>query len=253
MHRFYISPTDWRPEALALRDREFHHAVNVLRLAVGDKIVVFDGQGREATVEVTEVGKHEASLKIRTSAVTPRLPCRIELGQAVPKGKQVDLIVEKATELGAAAIHPLLSDRTVVKLDDAKDAQKKRDKWQVIATDAAKQCGQNYIPEVSQPRSMKEFLGSMGNYDLKIIASLQPDSRRLPSILADFREHEGRDPRSVIILIGPEGDFTPAEISAAKSRGFLPMTLGPIILRSETASIYALCALSYELLVGKVG
>ena len=252
MHRFYISPSEWRPEALVLRDREFHHAVNVLRLAEGDKAVVFDGQGREATVEVTGVTKHEAALKIRTSALTPPLPCRIELGQAVPKGKQVDLIIEKATELGAAAIHPLLSDRTVVKLDDAKDAQKKREKWQVIATDAAKQCGQNYVPEISQPRSMREFLDTLGRYDLKIIASLQPDSRRLPSILADFREGEGRDPRSVIILIGPEGDFTPAEISQAKSRGFMPMTLGPIILRSETASIYALCALSYELLVGKV-
>lgn len=252
MHRFYIAPSDWRPEALALRDRELHHAVNVLRLGEGDRLVVFDGQGREATVQITGVSKHEAQLKIQNSALTPPLPCRIELGQAVPKGKQVDLIIEKATELGAAAIHPLLSERTIVKLDDEKEAQKKRDKWQVIATDAAKQCGQNYLPVVSQPRSMREFLDNLDRYDLRIIASLQPDSRRLPSILADFREAEGRDPRSVLILIGPEGDFTPAELSQAKSRGFLPMTLGPIILRSETASLYALCALSYELLVGRV-
>lgn len=252
MHRFYISPSDWRPDALALRERELHHAVNVLRLGEGDRAVVFDGEGREATVLITGVTKHEAQLKIQNSALTPPLPCRIELGQAVPKGKQIDLIVEKATELGAAAIHPLLSERTVVKLDDAKDALKKRDKWQVIATDAAKQCGQNYLPKVTQPRTMREFLDDLGSYDLKIIASLQPDSRRLPSLLADFREAEGHDPCSVLILIGPEGDFTPAELSQAKSRGFLPMTLGPIVLRSETASIYALCALSYELLVGRV-
>jgi len=155
----------------------------------------------------------------------------------------MDLIVEKATELGAAGIVPLLSERTVVRAD-ADEAIGKRDKWQRLASEAAKQCGQNWVPDVAKPQTPKEFFQSGEKFDLMLIASLQPDSRKLKDVLA---ETGAKKFARVLILVGPEGDFTPAEINLAKNAGCRPITLGPIILRTETAAIYCLSVLSHEL------
>ena len=114
MHRFYIPPSAWNPDALALDAGESHHALSVLRLQPGEKIVVFNGQGNEATAQIApDSTKRAVRLKVVHRAKTPPLPCRVTLAQAVPKGKNMDLIVQKATELGAAEIAPLLSERTV--------------------------------------------------------------------------------------------------------------------------------------------
>jgi 16S rRNA (uracil1498-N3)-methyltransferase len=189
-------------------------------------------------------------LKIVQQTKSEPLPVKIALAQAIPKGKQMDLIIQKAVELGAGEVFPLLSERTVVQLKDDGDPDKKQNKWQTVAIDAAKQCGRNYVPQVSEPRTMKEFLENRGEYDLLLIASLQPDARHLREILQDRLEQmpDSEKPRSVLVVVGPEGDFTPAESNLAKSQGFQPVTLGPIILRSETAAIFCLSALSYELL-----
>jgi len=160
----------------------------------------------------------------------------------VPKGKNMDLIVQKAVELGAARIAPLLSDRTVVQLE-GNDTDRKRSKWQAVALEACKQCGQNHLPEVSEPLTVRAFLEREEKKGLLLIASLQPDARPIKTVLA---EH-GAAPSAATILVGPEGDFTPAEIALAKSHGCLPVTLGPIILRTETAAIYCLSVLAHEL------
>jgi 16S rRNA (uracil1498-N3)-methyltransferase len=151
--------------------------------------------------------------------------------------------VEKATELGAAAIAPLLSERTVVRIDES-EALAKKDKWQRVAIEAAKQCGQNWVPAVAKPRTPKEFFQAGEKWDLMLIASLQPDSRPIKETLAEFA---GKKLGRVLVLVGPEGDFTPAEINLAKNAGCRPITLGPIILRTETAAIYCLSVLSHEL------
>jgi 16S rRNA (uracil1498-N3)-methyltransferase len=166
------------------------------------------------------------------------------LGQAIPKGKNMELIIEKATELGAARIVPLLSERTVVSVD-SDDALKKKQKWQRVAIEASKQCGQNWLPAVLTPQTPKEFFNGGHGFDLMLIASLQPDAQPLKKLLADFGAQR---PRKVLVLVGPEGDFTPAEISLAKAHGCRPVTLGPIILRTETAALYCLSVLSHELL-----
>lgn len=248
MHRFYIPPAVWNPDALRLDEAESHHALNVLRLQPGEKVVVFNGQGAEATAQVTpESTKREVRLVTLHKGKTPPLPCRITLAQAVPKGKNMDLIVQKATELGAAEIAPLLSERTVAKLENEESAAAKQAKWQDTVIEAAKQCGQNWLPTVALPRTPKDFFANLGRgaYDLMLIASLQSDSKHLRSLL---EEHPGAKPKSALILVGPEGDFTPAEIGLAKSAGCRPITLGPIVLRTETAAIYCLSVLSYELL-----
>lgn len=284
MHRFYIRPENWDPDSPILIEAEAHHARHVLRLKAGEKAVLFNGRGRALTAEAIEVGRQQIRFRKLHETETPPLRCRITLGQAIPKGKNMDLIVQKAVELGAAGIAPLISERTIVHLSP-NDAVQKQAKWQQIAIEAAKQCGQNWLPEISLPQTLREFLhvdrfdanplplrnpqSAIRNSvsDLRLIASLQSDAQPLKKILANDRAEtaaaEGgtrragssennrpndRRPTNVVILIGPEGDFAPAELALAKTHGCQPVTLGPIILRVETAAIYCLSILSYELL-----
>jgi len=248
MHRFYLPPAEWQPAALRLTGSEAHHARNVLRMQPGEKAVLFNGCGREITAEVTSVSGREFKMRKLHEGSTPPLRYRITLAQAIPKGKNMDLIVQKAVEIGATGIVPILSDRTVVRLD-AEDAAQKQSKWQTVAIEAAKQCGQNWLPEVQTPCTLAQFFSERPSFDLQLIGSLQSDALHLKQILADYSAaHEGKRPASALMLIGPEGDFTPAELNLARSHGCRPITLGPIILRVETAAIYCLSVLSYELL-----
>jgi 16S rRNA (uracil1498-N3)-methyltransferase len=276
VHRFYIPPENWNPGALALTSAEAHHARDVLRLKRDDKLVVFNGRGREITAEIVDLVRHgtdspgrakdEIRLRKLHEAETPPLRCRITLGQAIPKGKNMDLIVQKAVEIGAAEIAPILSDRTVVHVDLESAAQKQA-KWQQVAIEAAKQCGQNWLPKVRAPRKLKDFFSDVDSVavserrinaadaqraplqELRLIGSLQSDARHLKKILADYSSEHGQLPTSVLMLVGPEGDFTPAELALARSHGCRPITLGPVVLRVETAAIYCLSILSYELLM----
>ena len=248
MHRFYIPPEEWQPDGLVLTGAEAHHARNVLRLEPPTKVVVFNGQGREITAEIISTESAEIRLRKLSEAETPPLRCRITLGQAIPKGKNMDLIVQKAVEIGAAEIVPLLSDRTVVRLDE-ESAASKQTKWQTAAIEAAKQCGQNWLPQVQTPKTLAQFFAEHRRFDLQLIGSLQSDALHLKKILAEYSREHGDRPASVLMLVGPEGDFTPAELSLARSHGCQPITLGPVVLRVETASIYCLSILSYELLV----
>ena len=160
----------------------------------------------------------------------------------------MDLIVQKATELGAAAIAPLISERTVVQCDDD-DAKSKQAKWRAVAIEAAKQCGQNWLPTVHLPQTPKAFFEAKHAFDLMLIASLQSDTLHLKKVLAEHEASHGKRPSNVLVLVGPEGDFTPAEVGLARGHGCRPITLGPVILRTETAALYCLSVLSYELLL----
>jgi len=249
MHRFYVAPENWDPRELVLRGSEAHHARNVLRMQAGDKLVVFNGKGRELTAEIVNVTDDEIRLRKLHESETVPLRCRIVLGQAIPKGKNMELIVQKAVEIGAAEIAPIISDRTIVQFDSEGAAQKQT-KWHQVAIDASKQCGQNWLPRVHVPGKLAEFFSASEQaFDLRLIGSLQPDARHLKKILETYSSEHGDRPRSVLMLVGPEGDFTPAELALARHHGCEPITLGPIILRVETAAIYCLSILSYELLI----
>ena len=155
----------------------------------------------------------------------------------------MELIVEKATELGVSTIAPLISERTIVNVDST-DALRKQEKWQRVSIEAAKQCGQNWLPEIQIPRTPKAFFDTKPKFDLMLVASLQQDAQHLKRMIGEFGT---KLPTQVLVLVGPEGDFTPAELALAKSAGCRPITLGPIILRTETAAIYCLSVLSHEL------
>ena len=247
LHRFYLPPECWEESNPALDPADAHHAADVLRLGVGDSLTIFDGQGREASASLTEVTRKRAHLAIGEHRTTLKPGCAITLAQAVPKGKNMDLVIQKAVELGASNLIPLLSERTVVRLEGPGDAARKQERWQSIAVEACKQCGQNWMPKVGLPRTMKEFFSALPSVDLLLIASLQPHSRSIKEVLNSFAKAHGTLPASVVILIGPEGDFTPEEIAQALAGGVVPITLGPIILRTETAAIYSLSVLGHEL------
>jgi 16S rRNA (uracil1498-N3)-methyltransferase len=244
--RAFCTPSTAEPAEIALSPEESHHLVAVNRARAGDTVTAFDGRGSEWIATLQDADKRSARLRVRFAQKARPLPYQITLGQALPKGGFMDAIVRKATELGAARIVPLESERTQVHLDGDR-SERKIEKWQGAALEAAKQCGNPWLPEISPVQSVASFLESSPGFDLKLIASLQPAAKSLKTVLAAFKAAQGRAPQKVLWLIGPEGDFTPAEMSLARSSGFEPITLGPLVLRCETAAIYALSVLSHEL------
>ncbi|MBI5382963.1 MAG: 16S rRNA (uracil(1498)-N(3))-methyltransferase [Opitutae bacterium] len=244
--RVFCQPANHEPAEITLSADESHHLVVVNRARTGDTVVAFDGRGTEWICELVADKKSAATLKVRFAQKARPLPYELTLGQALPKGQFMDAIVRKATELGTTRIVPLQSERTQVHLDGERQ-DKKTEKWQTAALEAAKQCGNPWLPEIAPLQTASAFMESAKGYDLKLIASLQPGAKSLKAALAAFVAAQSRTPRKILWLIGPEGDFTPAELSQAKSCGFEAITLGPLVLRCETAAIYALSIASYEL------
>src|SRR5438105_7405981 len=203
MHRFYLK--NWNPDALSLSGAESHHARDVLRMQRGDRAVLFNGRGREITAEIVDLTRDEIRLRKLHETETPPLRCRVTLAQAIPKGKNMDLIVQKAVEIGAAEIAPLISERTIVDLDK-REAEQKQAKWQQIAIEAAKQCGQNWLPTVHAPKKLKEFFASAettaspARTDLRLIGSLEPDAIHLKKLLGDYTEQHRDVPKNVLML-----------------------------------------------------
>lgn len=245
-YRVFCAPATAEPSEISLSPEESHHLVAVNRARVGETVVAFDGRGAEWICELTGDRKTAATLKVRFRQKAQRLPYEITLGQALPKGASMDAIVRKATEIGVTRIVPLESERTQVHLDSDR-SDRKIDKWQTAALEAAKQCGNPFLPEITPVQKASAFMETARGYDLKLIASLQPGAKSLKTVLAAYRAAHDRTPRKVLWLVGPEGDFTPAEMSLSRSSAFEPITLGPLVLRCETAATYALSVLSYEL------
>ncbi|MCF7731113.1 MAG: 16S rRNA (uracil(1498)-N(3))-methyltransferase [Akkermansiaceae bacterium] len=237
MSRFFLPPAAW--SAAVLGGDEARHLAQVLRLKPGATITVFDGCGRHAPAVVAAVSRDRVSLQLGESTPAPTSQPAITLAQAIPKGKNMDLIVQKAVELGVSLIHPLVTRHTIVHPGDGK-----AEKWRRTALAACKQCGQDLLPGIPDPQPFDRWLAGCPpkkTAQLRLIASLAPGARPLRTVL---REHPATT--AVELLIGPEGDFTPAETAAALAAGFLAASLGPIVLRVETAAFYCLSAIRYE-------
>jgi 16S rRNA (uracil1498-N3)-methyltransferase len=244
--RVHVLPSVTDPTEITLSADESHHLVTVNRAPQGATVVAFDGRGSEWICELVGADRRSALLKVRFAQKAKPMPWRITLGQALPLGGAMDAIVRKATEIGVSMIVPLESERTQVRLD-ADRTERKIEKWQTAALEAAKQCGNPWLPEIGPVTPAAAFMAGAKGYDLMLIASLRPGAKTLRSVLEAFRASRNRKPTNVLWLIGPEGDFTPAEMSQSSASGFEPITLGPLVLRCETAAVYAISVLSYEL------
>lgn len=249
MPRFYLPPEAWGNNELArLPEEEARHASQVLRLRPGEEATVFDGQGSSAPVTIMEASRREVVVKLGARRQTPPLRCRIGLAVAIPKGKTMEAVVQKATELGAAEIFPLVTEHTVARPEPGEEA-KKVEKWVRVALESCKQCKTDWLPRIHPPQSWEDlWRGPAGQYDLNVLAAL-PAEARPQSLREILQMHRGRlqtEIRSLLLCVGPEGDFSAAEYELAHARAAAFMTLGPLTLRVETAAVAALAVASYE-------
>lgn len=241
MDRFFLKPEEWGEGELVLTGSEAHHAARVMRKHVGDVIEVFDGQGRWARGEVVELSKSSLRIHLDAKGTSKAYSPEITLAVCLPKGKTMDWIVQKAVELGVSRIQPLTSANTVVKITGAEDALEKSEKWQRTALEACKQCGQNWLPEVLPVRPIHYWLETPRK-GLKLVGALCGETLSLREVLesSDSEFHE------VCLLVGPEGDFEDGEVGAAEREGFVPVTLGQLVLKVETACFLLLGAVRYR-------
>ena len=184
----------------------------------GERVAVLDGAGHEYLCEVQGYDRDKVRLALIEKRFQPAPPCRVTLLQAVPKGKIMEAIIQKATELGVSRIVPLLSERVVPQLEDKTSAHK-AEKWRLVAIEAIKQCGSAWLPEVEPPLTPNQFLARAESFEMSLVASLQSGSRPARDYFRAFHAKLGRMPQSVSVWIGPEGDFTPAETELIKANG----------------------------------
>lgn len=243
MQRFFVTPSQVKGDRIYIEGSDVNHMKNVLRMRQGEELMVSDGNNLQYLCRVEEYTKDQAVLSVeRQEAVDTELPSRIYLFQGLPKQEKMELIVQKAVELGACGIIPVETRRAVVRLD-ARKKEKKVQRWQQIAESAAKQAGRGYIPRVEPVMSYEKALERARELDVRLIPyELAEGMEGTRKILSGIRPGE-----SVGILIGPEGGFEKSEVEQASKAGFLPITLGKRILRTETAGLAVLSVLMYHL------
>ncbi len=237
--RFFISPDQIDGPSITIAGEDVRHIGAVLRMKPGDMLSLSDGAGTEYTVRVVDSGHAEIRTDIVNQTKRSVAYPRMTLGQGLPKADKMDWIVQKATELGASSIVPLVTERTIVKL---RDEDKRVNRWQKICREAAMQSYRIDIPRIETVRSLDDFLRTQRSEPRTLL--LLPWEEGTTPIKDVLRTHAGM--RDIVVLIGPEGGFSPAEADSARSRGFHPVSLGPNILRTETAAVAALSMILYE-------
>jgi len=238
LHRFHLPPALWQPECLTLEGDEAAHCTRVLRLGEGDAIEVFDGAGRVASAVITAAGRHRVQAALRAVVTHPPPAAAIHLLPAMIKSEPFEWLLEKAVELGAASVQPVITARTVVH-PGHDQLEKKLARWRRHMTESAKQCHTPFLTRLEAPVPLARALAAVPDGGLKIMPALSEHSRTLRGIAAGARVAH--------VILGPEGDFTPEEEALACGHGFIPVTLGPLILRAETAAVTALAVLAHEM------
>ncbi|MFN0130348.1 MAG: RsmE family RNA methyltransferase [Verrucomicrobiales bacterium] len=247
--RFFLRAEVWPTgvEEVILEGAEGHHAVSVMRVAVGDAVDVFDGEGRAGVGRVAALEKKWVRVRIEAERFSPRPSGRLALAVAIPKKSTIEWIIEKAVELGVSDVVPLLTRRTVVRLDTADRPDRQR-KWERAAMEAAKQCRQDWLPKIHEPQPLENAILSLppSEFTLPLVACLQPDARPLADVV---RQAGALPPTGAetggAVWIGPEGDFTDEEVALLRESGLVPVSLGRLVLRVETAALYALSVLRF--------
>ena len=241
MPRFFVSPENVHGDTITVTEGDYNHIRNVLRMRIGESITVCDGQGSEYNCEVAGYSDGECLLAVKERiASTVELPVEITLYQGLPKKDKMELIIQKAVELGAARIMPVLCERTIVKLEDPKKEQRKMERLRAISESAAKQSGRGILPEIADPKKFADAIKDAKERGCVILVPYE-NATGMQATKAAFEK--AMSAGKIAVFIGPEGGFTREEIAVAEENGASIISLGRRILRTETAGITVLSAL----------
>jgi len=233
MHRLYCPSQSIFGNKIILQDKgQVHHARDVLRLNENEEILIFDEQGNEYRSILEESLPEGIVFKIKKKKNFMLNPAKVKLtvACAIPKDSRMDGIIDKLTQIGVERIIPLETERVVVKLDKHKRILR-QERWKKIALNASQQSQRNTLPILEPIKKIGEVLSGSSGYDLKLIPTLEGKREGLKDVIVKNK------PKNILVFIGPEGDFTPGEINLAKKAGFIPVSLGDLVLRVETAAV----------------
>jgi 16S rRNA (uracil1498-N3)-methyltransferase len=239
--RLHVDAQRMAADPVVVSDEDYRYLVRVLRLGVGAEVTLFDGRGGEADAVITRLGPRAVEMRVneRRQAERPAGPL-LTLIQALARGEKLDLVVQKATELGVGRIIPVTTERAVPRLETMR-ATSRRIRWQKIAREAARQSGRADVPEVEPVTSLTNAVLAAPRDALKLLLWEEARNTRLRTALP------AKPPASIVVAVGPEGGFSADEVAGAKEAGFVAVGLGPRILRTETASLAALALIGYTL------
>jgi 16S rRNA (uracil1498-N3)-methyltransferase len=249
MQRYFLRPEQFQGQIVTIEGDDAHHLQRVMRAEIGDEVICSNGTDREALVRITALDKSSV-----TGEVVEELPMTAEpavkvwIAQSLPKGDKMEIVIQKGTEIGAARFLPFLSERTVVQYDAKKEA-KRTERWQKIAKEAAEQAHRNRVPEIEAVLSWKQLLKQAEQVDAAWICYEKEDGKQLRTAIQEAFEADKR--MNFLFAVGPEGGFTEQEIQQAEAAGFVSVSLGKRILRTETAAMVGLTCLLYE--TGEMG
>ncbi|WP_456278232.1 16S rRNA (uracil(1498)-N(3))-methyltransferase [Bacillus sp. AK128] len=245
MQRYFVPSNQFTEDSITIVGDDAHHIKRVMRMNEKDQVLCCNDQGRVCLSEITEFTNEGVSLSIvEWLEESKELPIQVAIASGLPKGDKLELIIQKATELGADRFVPFNAARSIVKWDEKK-GEKKLERWMKIAKEAAEQSHRNQVPDILKPHSLKELLDLSESFDFKIVAfeeeAKQGERSKFARVLADMKPGS-----SLLVVFGPEGGLTDQEISKLGNHGFVACGLGPRILRAETAPLYVLSAISYH-------
>ena len=243
MHHFFVTPDQVKEDYIYIEGSDVNHVKNVLRMRPGEELEICDGNNKKYLCEIDEMTTEYVRVQIKEElGADTELPSKLYLFQGLPKSDKMELIIQKAVELGAYEIIPVVTKRAVVKLDEKK-AGKKVERWNSIAEGGAKQSGRSFVPKVTQVMAWKEALQYAKSLDVVLIPyELAEGMAETKNVISSINPGE-----SVGIFIGPEGGFETAEVESAMEMGAKAITLGKRILRTETAGLTTLSILMYHL------
>ncbi|RFU61340.1 16S rRNA (uracil(1498)-N(3))-methyltransferase [Bacillus sp. V59.32b] len=246
MQRYFLSEGDFQDNSIRISGEDYHHITRVMRMEPGDRMFCVKNNGQAALCEITEIASDTViGTVIEWKNDDKELPVKVTIVSGLPKGDKLEYIIQKGTELGASQFIPFIAARSVVKWDQKK-AAKKQERLQKIAKEAAEQSHRNVIPDVSEPKTLERLLQYAGGFDYKLIAFEEEAKKGETALLASVLQ-KIKPGQSLMLVFGPEGGLAQNEIDKLMESGFKACGLGPRILRTETAPLYALSAVSYQL------
>ncbi|GGG10804.1 16S rRNA (uracil(1498)-N(3))-methyltransferase [Paenibacillus abyssi] len=250
MQRYFITPEQFGDDRIVINGDDAHHLIRVMRMKAGDQIIVSDGQAREALAKIVDIlpGSVEAEI-VELRAMAQEAAWRVTIAQSLPKGDKMETVIQKGTEVGAAAFIPFQSERMIVQYDGKKEA-KRLERWAKIAKEAAEQAHRSMIPEIAPVHNWRQLLEQIPAYDLTLFCYEKQGGTAgsgIKDAIAKFAGQAGGNPcPKVLLIVGPEGGFTEREAEEARARGAVMAGLGKRILRTETAALVGLTCLMYE-------